>query len=357
MDLIKNVAEDEYRKRQEIVAGSLQNQIEELRRQVKDALAKSMVLEDARKNTLSRLAEVTAALDLSKQERTQAEHLRSVDDQRSKRLLAELQERIDLPVQQIRQLQAQMADVIDQLHKDRDFTANGFDQYDALKQRLSDLQPRLARIEESQSQLKELVGELVQKAQEDKRAFTRLQELWQIEIQKLDRRNVELDEKIDQTAKDKSDFRARLQWLEEQRKNDRNEIEKQVARMDLLDLARDQTTFGLQKITDQLTSKDGAIEERIELYRTVLSHDISDLAEIVQSRFDRIAASITEWEDDLRSLEGRLGLLPGHFEELRQRDQDLLVSLSTIEEQRVVRRMEQLQRELDDLRRRRGNGE
>jgi chromosome segregation ATPase len=357
MDLIKNVAEDEYRKRQEIVAGSLQNQIEELRRQVKDTLAKSMVLEDAHKNTLSRLAEVTAALDLFKQERTQAEHARSVDDQRSKRLLAELQERIDLPVQQIRQLQAQMADVIDQVHKDRDFTANGLDQHDALKQRLSDLQTRLARIEESQSQFKELVGDLAQKAQDDKRASTRLQELWHIEIQKLERRDVEIDEKIDQTAKDKSDLRARLQWLEEQRKSDRNEIEKESSRMDLLELNREQTNLRLQKVTDQLTSKDGAIEERMEQYRTVLSHDISDLGEIVQGRFDRIAASITEWEDDLRNLEGRLGLLPGHFEELRQRDQDLLASMSTIEEQRIVRRMEQLQRELDDLHRRRGNGE
>lgn len=353
MDLARSTADEEYRRRQDLVATSLQNQIEELRRQVKDAQSKAAWVEEGQKQTGVKLSELVSAYEQLKQDKSQQDQARALQDQKLKKLIADLQERYDQPMKTLRQLQAQVHDFGEQWRKDRDQAGVSIGQLEELRQRQLAIQARMALIEESSEQVKDVLDEIRGKFEEQKRVLARSQEVWQIETQRFLRQDVELDHKIEEAGKGRLDFAAKLQWLDEQRKSDRTEVDKVSSRLESLEISREQATSAVQRIAEQLAIGDNVLQERLEQYRGLLQHELADLAEMVKSRLDRLASAMDAFEDRCRKLDSRLDLVPGRFEELKKRDEDLTGKLIALDEERVLRRIEQLQKELDEIRSRR----
>ncbi|MCL5256481.1 MAG: hypothetical protein M1319_01635 [Chloroflexi bacterium] len=354
MDLAKTTTEEENRKRQELITTSLQNQIEELRRHVKDAQAKAAWVEEGHKQITVKIAELASDHEQLRQDKAQRDQARSLEDQRTKKAIVDLQERAEQPMKLIRLLQSQVQDFGEQWRKDREQVGISAGQLEELRQRQLSMQARMALFEESSSRLEDVLDEMREKMDEQKRAITRAQDAWQIDIQRFVRQGEELDHKIEDAGKSRLDVAAKVQWLEEQRKADRLEIERVATRLDSLEMNRDQTLSAVQRIAEQVSIGDNTLQERLEQYRVLLQNELSDLGEALESRLDRISSMVEAFDDRYRELDSRLGLIPGRFHELERRDEDITGRLLALDEERVLRRMEQLQLELDEIRSRRG---
>src|SRR5204863_9187743 len=111
-DMLKAKSEEDQRKREEVQLYSLQQQIDELRRQLRENLARQQWFEELYRQGEGQVAQLQAAQDRLAQDVSQTLHARQVDEGRIKSQIATLTERVEGPNKQIRELRAQIGELI-----------------------------------------------------------------------------------------------------------------------------------------------------------------------------------------------------------------------------------------------------
>src|SRR5437667_12704880 len=113
VDMLKSSKDEEQRKRDESLVHAIQQQVDELRRQLKENLARQQWFEELYKQSEARVAQLQLAQDRLAQDIAQTLHVRQIDDGRVKAQLADLATRIEVPDKQIRDLRAQVQELSD----------------------------------------------------------------------------------------------------------------------------------------------------------------------------------------------------------------------------------------------------
>src|SRR5947209_2622445 len=112
-DVVSSSREEELRRRAEAQNYQLQQQVDEMRRQLRELGARQQWLEDLYKQNEGRLAQFQMGQDQFAQSITQTITARQVDEQRVKQQLADLLGRVDEPMKFIRELRAQVTELGD----------------------------------------------------------------------------------------------------------------------------------------------------------------------------------------------------------------------------------------------------
>src|SRR5215218_480718 len=113
MDMLKTSRDEDNRRRDEAQFYSLQQQLDELRRQLKENLARQQWFEELYKQNEGKVSQVQIAQDRLTQDIAQTMHARQIDDARMKGQLSELSQRVESPEKQFREIRAQLQELSD----------------------------------------------------------------------------------------------------------------------------------------------------------------------------------------------------------------------------------------------------
>jgi chromosome segregation ATPase len=352
-DVVRNVRDEEAFRRTEAQNYQLQQQMDELRRQLREAVARQQWLEELYKQNEGRLAQVQLAQDQFVQSITQTINARQVDDQRVKQQIAELAPRVDEPMKVIRELRAQLSELADSRRADRERVTADLRQYEGLQSQLREMVGQIGMIADAQRQLRDLVHDLDTVNAETRQEIQRVGELQRMEEQRLRRQGVELQEIVEGLRLQFQDTVSRSQRIDDVRRQVMEHIEALEDTVgEMQQEAQRQDTI-LQRMDKQILDNHLAVQERAEAVRAAFEIDLAEVRQSGDQRTDRHIGRFQQIDDRLRDLEQRLAELPPLFDRLSARDLEIEAEREQVEELHLRREIEALDAQLQEMRARR----
>lgn len=352
-DILRTTRDEEGRRREDTTAYQMQQQIDDLRRQMRDALARQQWLEDLYKNTEGQVLQLQMLQERHTQDVAQSMQVRQIEDGRLKQQIAELGQKVEEPMKPIRDLRAQIAELIEARRMDRERTVTDARQYEALQGQIRQLVSQIGVIADAQRQLRDLVHELDAVNNETRQEIQRVAELQRMEEQRLRRQGVELQEMVEGLRQQFTDINSRSQRVEEVRRQLMEHIE--GIRAQLSDSGDHNTRFDslIQRLEKQVHDNHGVVQERSETIRGQLAAELAELRQVGDQRMDRYINRFQQLEERLRELDGRLAEIPSHFETLRRRDEEIESVLDVLEERHLRMELQSIESQIEDMRQRR----
>jgi DNA repair exonuclease SbcCD ATPase subunit len=350
--MLKSSREEDQRKRDEALFYSIQQQIDELRRQLKENLTRQQWFEELYKQSQGKLDQLVLANDRLAQDVAQALHARQIDEGRMKAQIADLSQRIELPDKQIRDLRAQIHDLLEMRKEDRETDAGLQRSLDDLQRQIRDIHSHISRISDAHRQLRDLIEELASGLAEVRQEIAHTAELQRLEEQRLRRSGMELQQAFEDLRQQFSEIAARSQRVDEVRNQLTERIEAIEEQFNPIRTADESLSDKLERIERLANEQYLTHQERLEAIRLQLESQISEMRQIDDQRMDRYMGRFTSIDERLRAMEQQLSDMPRRFEALEQRGEALELETDRIEEWLVMRHIEALESVLDDVRKR-----
>ncbi|MER3438999.1 MAG: hypothetical protein C4346_16205, partial [Chloroflexota bacterium] len=125
--------QEDERKRDEARLVTLQNQIDELRQALRELASRQVRVEEALKQYEGAAAQNRLILDQMRQEAQQSAQARALDENRTRQVIADLEQRLDDAVRPIRSLQAHVNELIEASRRKTDDSSQHLKRYEELR--------------------------------------------------------------------------------------------------------------------------------------------------------------------------------------------------------------------------------
>src|SRR5438874_12155253 len=146
MDMLKTSRDEDNRRREEAQLYGLQQQIDELRRQLKENLARQQWFEELYKQNEGKVSQVQITQDRLTHDVAQSMHARQIDDARMKAQIADLAQQVESPDKQLRELRAQIQELTDGRKTDRDTDNVAQRQIDDLQGQIREINSHIGQV-------------------------------------------------------------------------------------------------------------------------------------------------------------------------------------------------------------------
>jgi chromosome segregation ATPase len=351
-DIITNVRDDERRKRDEAQMFSVQQQLDELRRQLREGQARQQWLEDALKQSESRAAQLQLSVDKQSQEIIQSLQVRQIEDQRLRKQIAEIESRVDEPLKPMKEVRAQIADLIERFRNSQGQAAVSLQQMETTQQQLREMAAQVGMLNEQQRQQTDAQRELGSAIIDNRQEVVRVTEAQRIEEQRLRRQDIELQQGIEAVRNEFGSLVSRVSQVEETRKRFVEEVDALASSLTTVHAEYNKLEDLIERINRDNGERYLAQQERIETVRVQLEADASDIRQVGDQRAERLFARLQQLEDRIRTQEGDAALIPAQIEALKQRDEFQVEQAEDLYEQHLVMQAEFLDQMLKQNRRR-----
>jgi chromosome segregation ATPase len=341
--------QEDDRKRDEARLVILQNQIDELRQALRELASRQVRVEEGLKQYEGGVAQNKLLLDQMRQDATQSLQARSLDENRTRQQIADMEARLDDISRPVRALQAHVSELLEASRRKTDDTGQNQKRYEEVKSALEHLSAVGDRNAIIAHQLRDTLDLVKGEIDQVRRDVLRNEDGVRIVDQEARRRTQEVVEVADAT-------RARIDEMRSDITHSFDLIEEIRATVGHIDpsfeelrsnnaaLRQDLTRFQAQSVERHET-----ILERYEDLRQEVDGHVADLRTAQDQRIDRLIERIEGIADMYRDMGNRTGALAQHLDELRQTDDMLRRDLWHLNEQRVRTRLEQIQQELEIL--------
>ncbi len=338
--------EDE-RRREEARTGTLQSQVDELRQLLRELSSRQLRAEEQTKHHQSQVAQNALAIEQLKQETEQNAQARSLDENRTRQKIDDLESRIDEGLRPIRSLQAHVTEMLEDSRKKVDDTAQNeqrFDEITTMIEHLSALGDRTSALTHG---LRDSIDSSRAETEGLRRDIIRTEDAVKIVDQEGRRRVAEVHDVVEGYNGRIDELRADLAHLYDSLGNTRRGLVH-------VDPTLDELRTAEEALRQEFTRFQAVSEERHDML--VDMHDdarqetdarFEQIRQNMEERVDRLNERIEEASEMHRDLSYKLGNLGSELEELRQMDAGLHRDIWYLHEQRVRIRMEQVQEELD----------
>ncbi|HEX9988168.1 MAG TPA: hypothetical protein VGE45_06780 [Chloroflexia bacterium] len=353
VDMLKSSREDDQRRRDEAQFYTIQQQLDELRRQLRENLARQQWFEELYKQGEGKVAQIQTAQDRLVQDLAQALHARQIDESRMKGQIAELAQRVESPDKQLRDIRAQIHDLAESRKSDRDVDLAGQRQIEDLHRQIREINSHISQVTDTHRQLRDLIEDLEATINEVRKETLHVAELQRIEEQRLRRQGMELQGVFEALRQQFSEVSAKSQRVDEVRHQLTERItaiEERVAPIPnneeamRKDIERIETTINEHYLTQQ---------ERLETARVQLEVQVGEIRQMSDQRMERLMNRFGAVDERIRGVEQTLGEIPNRFEALERRDELIGSEADTIEEWLVMRQLAAMESVLEDVRQRR----
>lgn len=355
VDTLRSSRDEDQRKRDEAQAYNVQQQLDEIRRQLKENLARQQWFEELYKQGEGRIAQVQLAQDRLAQDVAQTLHARHIDDGRTKAHIAELAQRVEAPDKQIAQLRAQIQDLAESRKTERDVNVAGQRQIDDLQRQIREINSHISSVGEANRQVRDSLDDIRAAIAEVRQETVRVGELQRMEEQRLRRQGVELQGLFEALRQQFSEIAARSQRVDDVRNQLSERIQAIEEKLGPIYDTEEELRKSVERVVTLTTEQYLAQQERLEDIRIQLESDISEQRQINDQRVDRTLSRFTAIEERLRAVENSLNELPSRFEALERRDEVIGSETDTIEEWLVMRQLAAMEAVLEDVRKRRAD--
>lgn len=353
MDMLRSARDEDQRKRDEAQFYGIQQQLDELRRQLRENLARQQWFEELYKQNEGKVSQLQIAQDRLAQDVAQALHARQIDEGRTKAQVAELATRIEAPDKQIRDLRSQIGELAEARKADRDNDAAVQRQIDEVHRQIREVNSHISQASEAYKHLSDVLHELEATIGEVRDEALHVGELQRIEEQRLRRQGVELQEMFESLRQQFGEIAARSQRVDDVRKQLTERIERIEEQIQPIQEVEETLTDDLQRIESTANEQYIAQQERLEVVRLQLEAQFGELRQLHDQRADRVMSRFNQLEERVRAIDSALSELPSRFEALERRDEMIGSEADTIEEWLVMRQLAALEGILEDVRKRR----
>jgi chromosome segregation ATPase len=353
MELRTSVRDEERRRRDEALANSLQQQIDELRQLLREQATRQQRQEEQARQGGAHTGQVRMDVDELRQEINRALQLRQLEDQRLKQQLSDLQARVDEPLRPLRNVQSQINDVAELLRQQRDQTAQYAKQVEALRAQVESLRGETVRALEAGRAAREAL-EAVQQAQTAQvREVQKISDQARLIEQEARRRTAAIEQQLENLSvriDEVGSYRPHLDEAIRQTREDLKIFQPQIDALAQKDKQQEQQTARVQVQSEE---RDTLMRERVEEIREHLAGQQTALASTIDEAVARLHERISEWEETHRETAGRLTALAVQVSALEQAD-DRLAEAHWRGEERLLRlQLDQAQAAWDGLMERR----
>ena len=353
MELRSSVRDEERRRRDEAMANSLQQQIDELRQSLREQATRQQRQEEQSRQGGAHAGQVRMDIDELRQEINRALQLRQLEDQRLKQLLSDLQARVDEPLRPLRNVQAQVNDVAELIRQQRDQSGLNAKQIEALRAQVESLRGESVRALEAGRLAREAL-EVVQAAQAGLgRDIQKISDQARLIEQEARRRSAAIEQQLENLSvriDEVASYRPHLDEAIRQTREDIKIFQPQIDALAQKDKQQEQQTARVQA---QAEERDALMRERVEEIREHLAAEQSTLAATLDESVASVHERISEWEATHRETASRLTALAVQVSALEQTDDRLAEAQSRGEERLLRIQLDQAQSAWDALMERR----
>jgi chromosome segregation ATPase len=338
--------EDE-RRREEARTATLQSQVDELRQLLRELTSRQQRQEEGTKHQQSLVAQNSLAIEQVRKDMEQNSQARSLDENRTRQKIEDLETRIDDGVRPIRSLQAHVTEILEESRKKVDDTAQTeqrFEEVTTMVEHLSAMSDRTSTLSHG---LRDNIDGLRGELDGLRRDIIRSEDAIKIVDQEARRRTSEVQDVA-------VSYNARIDELRSDLAHLYDMIENTRRGLVHVDPTLDELRTAEESLRQEFTRHQTLAEERHDML--IDMHDdarqesdarFEQLRQNMEERFDRLNERLEEVNEMHRDLTYRLGSLGSELEELRQVDAALHRDIWYLHEQRVRIRLEQIQEELD----------
>jgi chromosome segregation ATPase len=356
-ELRTTTRDEERRRRDEVLANSLQQQIDELRAQVREQATRQQRLEEIARAGEGQVGQVRLELTELRQETNRWQQLRQLDDQRQRQLVTDLQARVEEPLRPLRTLQAQVNDLGEQVRQSRDHDGQVVKQLDGLRMQIEAQRADTTRALETARQTREVL-EAVQTAQAALgRDSQKIADQVRLVEQEARRRVATIEQQLDNLGRRIDEVAAHHPQVDEgirQLRDDLRIFQPQIDALAQRDKQQDQHTARIQT---QAEERDALMRQRVEEIREHLANETSALSTVVSDSVKALHVRIGEWEAAQRDVAALVSDLEVSTSALAQRDEALAEAQLRSEERLVRSQLEQAQAAWETLLERRQKDE
>jgi chromosome segregation ATPase len=338
--------EDE-RRREEARTAALQSQVDELRLSLREMSSRQQRAEEQTKHHQALVAQNTLAIEQVAKELEQNAQARSLDENRTRQKIDDLETRIEDGIRPIRSLQAHVTEMLEESRKKVDDTAQNEQRFDELSTMIEHLSALGDRTSTLTHGLRDTIDGVRGEIDGLRRDILRTEDAVKIVDQEARRRTADVQEVAESYNSRLDELRSDLAHLYDMLEATRRGLVH-------VDPTLDELRQAEESLRQEFTRHQTLAEERHDML--IDMHDdarqendarFEQLRQNMDERFDRLNERLEEASEMHRDLSYRIGSINSEIEELRQMDTALHRDIWYLHEQRVRIRMEQVQEELD----------
>ena len=352
-DILRTTREDESRKRDDATLHQMQQQVDDLRRQLREAIARQQWLEDLYKNTEGQVVQLQMAQERHAQDVSQTLQVRQIEDGRIRQQIAELGQKVEEPLKPIRDLRAQIGELLDARRQDRDRTTKDVREYETLQGQIRQVVAQIALVADGQRQLRDLVQELDAVNNETRQEINRVTDLQRVEEQRLRRQGIELQEMVEAVKAQFVEITSRSGRVEEVRRQLLEHLEALAATVGTGQEQYDRLHSVIGRLEKQVSENHDLVQDRLEAVRVQLAAELTEVRQLGDQRMERYVGRFQQLEDRIRDLDSRLADQSPHFETLYRRDEEVESLIDVVEERHLRLELESIESQISEMRARR----
>ncbi len=350
METGRGYREDDQIKRGEAQVYQLQQQVDELRRMLRETMARQNTSEDYFKQNQAMIFQMRDQIDKQVSESGQAIQVRVLEEHRIKQELAELQVRANEPLKPLRDLRSQMAEILDQRRREGEQTGLDKMALDKLSTQIRDSQAQIGRLDNHIKDLREAVKITANSQEYYQRELERVTELIHGWEQVVRRQTEEFREEIKTLRSEVQLFTNRISRLEDLQRQDSARIEEFPPILDALRQEDDRLLIGITRSEKLYNERIAIVQDRLEEIRQQSDSAILNLNQLFSSQVDSDSIRYGQLDDRIRTTDGQLQETQLRIEQLKQVNDSELYDIYQLVESLSASQVERTQSEFDMVR-------
>lgn len=338
---------EDDRRRTQTQTQTLHSQLDELRLAMRELSLRQQADQATIKQQESSIAQLNITLEKAGKEAEQSAQARALDENRTRQLIEDLEQRLDDSTRPIRSLQAHVTDLLEQARRKVDDTNQSSERYGEVMTTMEHLTAMSDRTSAIAHGLRDNIDSVRSEVDELRRDVIRTDDSIKIVDQEARRRTTAVSENIDS-------FTARIDELRSDLAHTYDALEDTRRGLVHVDPTLDELRSGEINLRNDLIRAQARMDERHD--QLVDMHDdarqetdarFDQLRHTLEERIERLNERLEETNEVFREMTYKISEINVQIEDLRQIDAAMHRDIWYLHEQRVRVRLEQVQEELD----------
>lgn len=353
MELSRSYRDDDHLKKGEAQVYQLQQQVDELRRLLREQVSRQHLVEENWKQAEARIAQLMDQQSKQANDSTQQVQVRLLEEHRMKQEIAELQVRVNEPAKPIRDLRAQVQEILEMRRREHEQV--GFDKQalEKLGNGLRDLQAQLTRFDSIGKDLRESV-KITANAQEFyQRELDRILDIQRSIEQVVRRQAEEFREEIKSVRAEVQLFTNRIGRVEDLQRQDAARLEELPPLFENLQVEDERIMSNIVRIEKIMSERFVVAQNRLEEIRQQTETQFFNVNQLITGQVESESVRFNQLDDRLRVLDAAILEVQLRVEQVKQVEEAEIFDLYQIQEATVARQLEFMQSEFDLVRQQR----
>ena len=346
---IASYRQDDDRRRAEASLSTLQSQVDEVRQALRELASRQVRLEENVKSFEGSNAQNRIQIDTVKKETQQSQQARSLDENRTRQQISDLEQMVQDSTRPIRSMQAHIGELLETNRKKSDDTGQSQRKVDELKVLIDNLQALGDRNAVVTHQLRDALDALRSETEQVRRDILRNEDAIKVVDQEARRRIAEVAQVTEGFGSRMDEIRSDLAHAFDLVEEVKRSVVHVDPALEALREADAATRVEVNRLQAQSVERHEMLVERIDETRANADTHLIELRTSMDQRFERASERMERLTEEFRQLEFKVSTIGLGIDELHQTDAGLRREVWALHEQRLRSRLEQVQQELEQV--------